>query len=52
MTATLRMTPADVTTLVRWEKRHHFTVEFLYNGGASVRFETHGVDLCCGLPGR
>ncbi|MGB6576415.1 MAG: hypothetical protein WBF34_00720 [Streptosporangiaceae bacterium] len=45
MTATIRMTPADVTRLVQWEKQHHFTVEFLYNGGASARFETHGVDL-------
>jgi hypothetical protein len=45
MTATIRMTPADVTYLVQWEKQHHFTVEFLYNGGASARFETNGVDL-------
>ncbi len=45
MTATIRMVPADVTHLVQWEKQNHFTVEFLYNGGASVRFETHGVDL-------
>jgi hypothetical protein len=45
MTATIRMTPADVTYLVQWEKQHHFTVEFLYNGGSSARFETHGVDL-------
>jgi len=34
-----------VTYLVQWEKQHHFTVEFLYNGGASVRFRTNGVDL-------
>ncbi len=45
MTATIRMTPADVGYLVQWEKQYHFTVEFLYNGGASARFETHGVDL-------
>lgn len=45
MTAPIRMTPADVTYAVQWEKQHHFTIEFLYNGGASVRFETHGVDL-------
>jgi hypothetical protein len=45
MTATIRMTPADVTYLVQWEEQHHFTVEFLYNGGASARFETNGVDL-------
>jgi hypothetical protein len=43
-TATIRMTPADVTYLVRWQKQHHFKVEFLYNGGASVRFRTNGVD--------
>jgi hypothetical protein len=45
MTATIRMTPADVSYLVQWEKQHHFTVEFLYNGGSSARFETNGVDL-------
>ena len=45
MTATIRMTPPDVSYLVQWEKQHHFTVEFLYNGGASTRFETNGVDL-------
>jgi hypothetical protein len=45
MTPTIRMQAADVTYLVQWEKQHHFTVEFLYNGGASVRFRTHGVDL-------
>jgi hypothetical protein len=45
MTHTIRMTPGDVTYAVQWEKQHHFTIEFLYNGGASVRFETNGVDL-------
>jgi hypothetical protein len=44
MTAKIRMTPADVTYAVRWEKRHHFTIEFLYNGGGSARFLVHGVD--------
>lgn len=44
MTATIRMTPADVTYAVQWEKQNHFTIEFLYNGGASVRFQVHGVD--------
>lgn len=43
-TATIRMTPADVTYAVQWEQQHHFTIEFLYNGGASVRFRVHGVD--------
>src|SRR5487761_577838 len=44
MTPTIRMTPADVTYAVQWEKQHHFTIEFLYNGGASVRFQVNGVD--------
>lgn len=44
MTATIRMTPADVTYAVQWEKQHNFTIEFLYNGGASVRFRVNGVD--------
>jgi hypothetical protein len=44
MTATIRMTPADVSYAVQWEKQHHFTVEFLYNGGASARFAVNGVD--------
>ncbi len=43
-TATIRMTPADVSYLVQWERQHNFKVEFLYNGGASVRFQTNGVD--------
>ena len=43
-TATIRMTPADVTYAVQWEQQHNFTVEFLYNGGASVRFQVNGVD--------
>jgi hypothetical protein len=43
-TATIRMTPADVTYAVQWEKQHNFTIEFLYNGGASVRFQVNGVD--------
>ena len=44
MTAGIRMTPADVTYAVQWEQQHHFTIEFLYNGGASARFAVHGVD--------
>ncbi len=44
MTATIRMTPADVTYAVQWEKQHNFAIEFLYNGGASVRFRVNGVD--------
>ena len=44
MTPTIRMKPADVTYAVQWERQHHFTIEFLYNGGASARFARHGVD--------
>lgn len=44
MTPGIRMVPADVTYAVQWEKQHHFTIEFLYNGGASARFAVHGVD--------
>jgi hypothetical protein len=44
MTPIIRMVPADMTYLVQWEQQHHFTIEFLYNGGASVRFQVNGVD--------
>jgi hypothetical protein len=44
MTGTIRMVPADVSYAVQWEKQHHFTIEFLYNGGASARFAVNGVD--------
>jgi hypothetical protein len=44
MTPTIRMQPDDVTYAVQWEKQHHFTIEFLYNGGASQRFAKNGVD--------
>jgi hypothetical protein len=43
-TPTIRMVPADVTYAVQWEKQHHFTIEYLYNGGASSRLAVHGVD--------
>jgi hypothetical protein len=43
-TATIRMTPADVSYLVQWQRQHDFKVEFLYNGGGSARFATDGVD--------
>lgn len=42
--AAIRMTPADVTYAVRWQRQHHFTMEFLYNGGSSVRFRVNGTD--------
>jgi hypothetical protein len=40
----IRMVPADVTYAVQWEEQHHFTIEWLFNGGASARFAVHGVD--------
>ena len=43
-TPMLRMTPADIAYAVRWEKQHDFTIEFLYNGGASSRFLVNGTD--------
>jgi hypothetical protein len=43
-TPTIRMKPDDVTYAVHWEKQHHFTIELLYNGGASQRFAVKGVD--------
>ncbi|HEY1643382.1 MAG TPA: hypothetical protein VGG35_22045 [Streptosporangiaceae bacterium] len=39
-----RMTPADVTYAVNWEAQHNFTLELLFNGGASSRFQVNGVD--------
>jgi hypothetical protein len=39
-----RLTPADVTYAVNWEQQHTFTMELLYNGGASARFQVNGVD--------
>lgn len=44
VTPPIRMTPADVTYAVQWEKQHDFTIEFLYNGGASPRFAVNGTD--------
>ena len=43
-TTPLRMGPADVTYAVNWEKQHNFTIEFLFNGGASARFQVNGTD--------
>ncbi|MGH3282690.1 MAG: hypothetical protein ACRDNW_26670, partial [Trebonia sp.] len=43
-TPMIRMTPADVSYAVQWEKRRDFTIEFLYNGGASQRFDVNGTD--------
>jgi hypothetical protein len=44
MTPGLRMVPADLAYAAQWEKQHRFTIEWLYNGGASARFAVHGVD--------
>jgi hypothetical protein len=43
-TAPIRMNPSDVTYAVNWERQHHFTIEWLFNGGPSARFLVHGVD--------
>jgi hypothetical protein len=43
-TTPLRMIPADVTYAVNWEQQHNFTIEFLFNGGASARFQVNGTD--------
>jgi hypothetical protein len=43
-TTPIRMTPADVTYAVNWEKQHNFTIEYLFNGGASARFQVNGTD--------
>ncbi len=39
MTPGIRMVPADITFAVQWEKQHHFTIEFLYNGGGSAQMQ-------------
>ncbi len=43
-TAPIRMKPADVSFAVRWQRRHRFEMEFLYNGGPSARFRVRGTD--------
>jgi hypothetical protein len=43
-TKPIRMTPADVAYAVAWQRRHHFTIEFLYNGGSAARFGAGGTD--------
>jgi hypothetical protein len=43
-TTPIRMTPADVTYAVNWQKQHNFEIEFLFNGGASARFQVNGTD--------
>ena len=43
-TAPIRMTPADVTYAVRWQRQHHFRMEFLFNGGDSAQFRVRGRD--------
>jgi hypothetical protein len=43
-TTPIRMTPADVTYAVNWEQQHNFEIEYLFNGGASARFQVNGTD--------
>jgi hypothetical protein len=43
-TPAIRMKPADVTFAVRWQRQHHFEMEFLFNGGVSAQFQVHGTD--------
>jgi hypothetical protein len=43
-TKLIRMTPADVRYAVAWQRRHHFIMEFLYNGGSSNRFMVSNID--------
>jgi hypothetical protein len=43
-TAPIRMKAADVRYAVRWQRQHHFEMEFLFNGGTSVQFQVHGTD--------
>jgi hypothetical protein len=43
-TAPIRMTPTDVAYAVRWQRQHHFEIEFLFNGGPSAQFRVHGSD--------
>jgi hypothetical protein len=43
-TPSIEMTPADIRYAAQWEQQHDFTIEFLYNGGGSVRSEVDGVD--------
>jgi hypothetical protein len=43
-TSPIRMTPADVSYARQWQQQHNFTLEFLYNGGSSARFQVNGTD--------
>jgi hypothetical protein len=43
-TTPTRMTPADVRFAVAWQRQHHFRMEFLFNGGSTLRFRVHGTD--------
>ncbi len=44
VTTPIRMTPADVSFAVQWQRQHNFTLEYLFNGGASARFQVNGTD--------
>jgi hypothetical protein len=43
-TTPIRMTPADVTYATTWQTSHNFTLEYLFNGGSSARFQVNGTD--------
>jgi hypothetical protein len=43
-TRPIRMNPPDVAYAVNWQRRQHFTIEFLFNGGSSQRFQVNGTD--------
>ena len=43
-TTPIRMTPADVSYAVQWQQSHGFELEYLFNGGASARFQVNGTD--------
>jgi hypothetical protein len=43
-TTPIRMTSADVSYAVNWQQNHNFTLEYLFNGGSSARFQVNGTD--------
>jgi hypothetical protein len=43
-TTPIRMTAADATYAAQWQTSHKFTMEYLFNGGSSARFQVNGVD--------
>ena len=43
-TTPIRMTAADVSYAQQWQTGHNFELEYLFNGGASARFQVNGTD--------